>query len=239
MASSSLLLIQAGTPPEDIRAVTGDLPQWFLPAIGRPQTDIQVVRVFDGQPLPEPGQHQAAIITGSWAMVTDLHPWSEATAAWVRLAVAQRMPLLGVCYGHQLIAHALGGTVDYHPEGREMGCLDIHQLPTGDADPWLAGCPKRFKAHLTHLQSIVRLPQGAKALACSAHDQHQIVRYNATTVSVQFHPEFTPEIQKACIEAREDVLRGEGFDPQLMLRNLESTPVPQTLLQRFIETHVH
>jgi GMP synthase (glutamine-hydrolysing) len=93
-----LLLIQAGTPPEDIRAVTGDLPQWFLAAIEQPSTAVQVVRVFEGEPLPAPGLHRAAIITGSWSMVTDLHPWSEMTASWIRLAMAQNMPLLGVCY---------------------------------------------------------------------------------------------------------------------------------------------
>ena len=238
MASPSLLLIQAGTPPEDIRAVTGDLPQWFLSAMGRSPADVQVVRIFDGEPLPEPGQHQAAIITGSWAMVTDLLPWSEAAAAWIRQAVAQEIPLLGVCYGHQLMAHALGGSVDYHSAGREMGCLDINRLPAGDADPWLAECPTSFKAHLTHLQTVVRLPPGARVLASSTHDPHQIVRYSATAVSVQFHPEFTPGIQQACIEARAQVLRSEGFDPLVMLRSLESTPASRSLLLRFIDTYV-
>lgn len=237
VGSRSLLLIQAGTPPEDIRAVAGDLPQWFLAAIGRPPEAVDVVRVFEGEPLPEPGRHRAAIITGSWSMVTDQHPWSEAAASWIRQAAAQGMPLLGVCYGHQLMAHALGGTVGYHPGGREMGCLDVEQLPAGGSDPWLAGCPPRFKAHLTHLQTVLRLPAGARALARSAHDPHQIVRYSPTAVSVQFHPEFTPDIQAACIGARAQVLRSEGLDPSAMLRGLGPTPVPLALLQRFVQTH--
>lgn len=87
------------------------------------------------------------------------------------------MPLMGVCYGHQLMAHALGGVVDYHPDGREMGSLEIEQHAVAALDPWLAGCPPLFHAHLTHLQTILRLPAGAKALARSAHDPHQIVRY--------------------------------------------------------------
>lgn len=237
MDSQSLLLIQAGTPPEDIRAVTGDLPTWFLAAIDQPPGAVQVVKVFEGEPLPDPGQHRAAIITGSWSMVTDRHPWSEATASWIRHAVAQGVPLLGVCYGHQLMAHALGGTVDYHPGGREMGCIDIERLPAGDADPWLAECPPRFKAHLTHLQTVLRLPTGARALARSAHDPHQIVRYSPTAVSVQFHPEFTSDIQAACIGARAQVLRGEGLDPSAMLHALAPTPTPLALLRGFVGTH--
>lgn len=237
MDSRSLLLIQAGTPPEDIRAVTGDLPTWFLAAINQQPQAVQVVKVFAGEPLPDPGQHRAAIITGSWSMVTDRHPWSEATASWIRQAMVQGVPLLGVCYGHQLMAHALGGTVDYHPGGREMGCIDIERLPAGDADPWLSECPPRFKAHLTHLQTVLRLPAGARALARSAHDPHQIVRYSPTAVSVQFHPEFTSDIQAACIGARAQVLRGEGLDPSAMLHALAPTPTPLALLRRFVGTH--
>nr|WP_238554139.1 hypothetical protein [Comamonas thiooxydans] len=48
---------------------------------------------------------------------------------------------MGVCYGHQLMAHALGGAVDYHPDGREMGSLEIEQLAIAEPDAWLAGCP--------------------------------------------------------------------------------------------------
>ncbi len=233
----SLLLLQAGTPPEDIRTVTGDLPRWFLAAIGQTRETVDVVKVFEGEPLPEPGRHRAAIITGSWSMVTDRHPWSEATALWIRKAVELGMPLLGVCYGHQLMAHALGGTVGYHPGGREMGCLDIERLSAGDADPWLAGSPSRFRAHLTHLQTVLHLPPGARALARSAHDPHQIVRYSPTAVSVQFHPEFTSDIQAACINARAQVLRNEGLDPAAMLRGLGPTPIPRELLSRFLQTH--
>ncbi|RYF49524.1 MAG: glutamine amidotransferase, partial [Comamonadaceae bacterium] len=78
---------------------------------------IQVVRPSLGETLPAPHAVAGAIITGSWNMVTDREDWSELTAAWVREAFAGDVPLLGICYGHQLMAHALGGVVDYHPQG--------------------------------------------------------------------------------------------------------------------------
>lgn len=232
-----LLLIQAGTPPEDIRAITGDLSHWFLAAIGCTPQSVEIVKVYAGAPLPEPGRHRAAVITGSWSMVTDQLPWSETTAEWIRQAVARDMPLLGVCYGHQLMAHALGGTVGYHPGGREMGCLEVEQITCAEPDPWLAGCPPRFRAQLTHLQTILRLPVGAKALARSDHDPHQVVRYTPTAVSVQFHPEFTPEIMAACIHARAHVLRSEGLDPRAMVQSVGTTPVPLELLRHFVASH--
>lgn len=205
--------------------------------MGLPADSVEVVRVFEGQPLPEPGAYPATIITGSWAMVTDRLAWSEDTAAWIRKSAALGAPLLGVCYGHQLMAHALGGAVDYLPSRREMGCLDVERLPVGSADPWLAGIPTQFKAHLTHMQTVVSLPEGAQALARSAQDPHQIVRYSPTAVSVQFHPEFTSAIQTACINARASVLRSEGRNPTTMLSELAATPVPLVLLQRFVETY--
>ena len=240
VAAPTLLILQVGTPPDDIRAETGDLPQWFEAAIGKGggtgegAAKITVVRVFEGEPLPAPGAHSAAIITGSWAMVTDLLPWSEATAQWIRDAMAQGVALFGVCYGHQLMAHALGGAVDYHPQGREIGCLDIELLPGADADPLLAGAAPHFKAQLTHMQTVTQLPPGATVLARSAHDAHQIVRYSPRAVSTQFHPEITPHIASTYIRLREGSLQEEGLDPQAMLAALEGTPTAQRMLQRFV-----
>ncbi|MEF3061830.1 glutamine amidotransferase [Ralstonia solanacearum] len=235
MAFPSLLVIQAGTPPEEIRGPFGDLPTWFCRALDRLAETVEVIRVFEGEVLPPPDAKRAAVITGSWSMVTDRHPWSEATAQWIREAMAVDMPLFGVCYGHQLMAHALGGRVDYHPGGREIGCQMVHLLPAAASDPLLEAWPSHFAAHLTHEQTVVELPPGAQALAFSAHDQHQIVRYGPRAISTQFHPEFTPEVSAACIRRRADILLNEGKDPEALVRALEDTREVTRMLRRFVE----
>ncbi|MEA4681949.1 glutamine amidotransferase, partial [Klebsiella pneumoniae] len=159
-----------------------------------------------------PDNQTLAVLTGSWAMVTDRLAWSERTADWIRQAVAIDMPLFGVCYGHQLMAHALGGEVAYHPGGRESGSQTITLSPWGVDDPLLSGLPATFPAHLSHLQTVTRLPEGATVLAASAHDPHQIVRYGPHAVSTQFHPEFTAPIARSLIRHREAVLQAEGID---------------------------
>lgn len=136
LTSPTLLIVQVGTPPADIRDQLGDLPSWFAAALGLSPNDMKVVRAFEGELLPSPCKGRVAIITGSWAMVTDRAPWSEYVAQWIREAMRIEMPLFGVCYGHQLIAHALGGVVDYHPAGREVGCEMIQLLPR----PWPMSC---------------------------------------------------------------------------------------------------
>lgn len=237
MKSKELLIIQAGTPPAEIQESVGDLPQWFAAALGMGVQDFDIVRVFENEPLPEHGAHSVVVITGSWSMVTDLHPWSETTAKWIQQADALKIPMFGVCYGHQLMAHAFGGEVGYLESGREMGCLEIERT-NNEEDSLLVGLPSTFKAHLTHMQTVIKIPNYATVLARSKQDLHQIVRYSETSFSTQFHPEFTPQIATACIHTREEVLRKEGMDPNLMLAELETTPVPLIILKRFIQAHI-
>ncbi|QRM57245.1 glutamine amidotransferase [Sinorhizobium sp. BG8] len=234
MASKPLLLIQAGTPPDEIRNVHGDLSLWFAAALHRHAEAILVVRVFEGELLPAPEAVAGAVITGSWDMVTDRLPWSEATAQWIREAMAIELPIFGVCYGHQLMADALGGQVDYHPGGRKIGTQTVRLHASAQADPLLDTVPAAFPAHLTHMQTVIALPAGAQALAGSDHDPHQIVRYGRNAISTQFHPEFTPDICAAVIRLRADVLAGEGRDPDTLLAAVEDAPEPLKLLRRFV-----
>ncbi len=185
-------------------------PRWFRTLLAPWQTQLTTVRVFEDEPLPTPDNQTIAVLTGSWAMVTDRLAWSERTADWIRQAVAIDMPLFGVCYGHQLMAHALGARWRIIPGGRESGSQTITLSPWGVDDPLLSGLPATFPAHLSHLQTVNRLPEGATVLAASAHDPHQIVRYGPHAVSTQFHPEFTAPIARSLIRYREAVLQAEG-----------------------------
>lgn len=233
----SLLLIQAGTAPDVLKDKFGDLPQWFMKATGVAPEDVQIVEIFRGETLPEPTTHCVAIITGSWDMVTDKLPWSEKAAEWIRRAVDADMPLFGVCYGHQLMAYALGGTVDFNPQGREVGCLAINLTPAGFNDPMTMHLSQGFSAHLTHLQTVTELPPGAQVLASSQHDRNQIIRYSSKAVSTQFHPEFTPEIAASLIDLRTDVLLSEGYHPAKMRAALTDAADASGILKTFINNH--
>ncbi|MBS0908633.1 glutamine amidotransferase [Tatumella sp. JGM118] len=238
MAQSAVIIIQTGTPPEAIRQQYGDLPQWFSQAMGLPLSAIQVVRVFEGEALPPPDPARLAVITGSWAMVTDRLPWSEATAEWIRQAIIAEMPLMGVCYGHQLMAHALGGEVGYLDCIRETGCLPVSLTPAAAADPLLQNLPATFPAHLTHMQSVTRLPAGAEVLGRSAIDPHQIIRYGKYAVSTQFHPEFPAAAARAMTERNRTVFGQEGRDTDAILAQMTETPEATGILQRFIAYHL-
>ncbi|QGN38059.1 glutamine amidotransferase [Klebsiella oxytoca] len=238
LSRNTLLIVQTGTPPDEIASDHGDLPVWFGDLLAPWRKKISVARVFAGEPLPAPDNDTVAVITGSWDMVTERLPWSEMTAAWIREAMAIEMPLFGVCYGHQLMAHALGGEVDYHPAGREVGSKSIALSADGLTDSLLAGHSAPFSAHLTHMQTVTRLPQGATVLGASQHDSHQIVRYGAHAVSTQFHPEITPTIARSLIAYRQAVLRSEGVDPDKLSREVEESPVASAILTRFVANYL-
>ncbi|MGY6027360.1 glutamine amidotransferase [Phytobacter sp. AG2a] len=234
MTDRPLIILQVGLPSESIRETHGDIPSWFCRAIQHPLEQTEVVRVFEGEALPPPDANRVAVITGSWAMVTDRLPWSETAAEWIREAMSIGMSLFGVCYGHQLMAHALGGEVAWHPQGREVGSQAIELHPHASNDMLLSTLPRQFPAHLTHMQTVSRLPEGALALASSSHDPHQIVRYGPNAMSTQFHPEFTPDIAADMIRQREEVLTTEGFDPLALLAGVLPSPDTAELLRRFV-----
>ncbi|EHU3217171.1 glutamine amidotransferase [Acinetobacter baumannii] len=233
-----IYIFQLGTPPDNIRELQGDISDWFYTALKDYVDYIEVIRVFEGAELPEPNPKCIAILTGSWAMVTDKEPWSERTAIWVRNAISEKMPIFGVCYGHQLIAYALGGEINYHSDGIEIGCKNVQLSPLAQKDPLFRQFPLHFSAYLTHRQTVTKLPGGALNIASSQHDRHQIIRYNSTTISTQFHPEFTFEIAETLILKRCHKLQEDGLNINSLRKELKSsTPEARKLLINFIEAH--
>lgn len=151
--------------------------------------------------LPDFQHISGAILSGSWAMVTDHAEWSERTAAWIRAAIEHALPLPGVCYGHQLMACALGGKVGDNPHGWERGLTLLQRTSQGENDPLLSAFPAQFNAWLSHRQTVIAPPPQAKVLATSRQDGCQILRYTPQAYPVQFHPEFTHHIMNVCLPA--------------------------------------
>ena len=227
-----VLIIVAGRPVQSLRR-RGGFDHWIRVAAGLRRSEVEVADVESGDPLPPPDCFAGAIVSGSAAMVTDRLDWSERTAAWMRDAAHAGLPLLGICYGHQLLAHALGGEAGDNPEGRCMGTIEVELHAAAAQDPLFAGLPQRFAAHATHVQVARRLPDEAVALAQASHDPFHVFRWRECAWGVQFHPEFSAAHMRGYIRARADVLRGDGLDPDALLRAVRPAPVTRRVLRRF------
>ncbi len=232
-----ILIIRTGRAPDDIRARHGDFPHWFRLGASLSARQLRVVDVAAGETLPAPAEVAGAMITGSAAMVTERAAWSEQTAGWIRSAMDAELPLLGVCYGHQLMAHALGGRVDYLPGGREIGTQPIQLTAAAAGDPLARLLPDSFRAHTTHEQSVLECPPETSVLAGSARDPHHLLRYGPNAISVQFHPEFSAEVMRVYIKRKQADMRREGADPQQAFRAVAATPVARRLLRQFARMH--
>jgi len=227
------LILETGKPVPSMRR-HGRFPHWIRVAAGLPADAAVVVDVEHGEPLPERDGFAGVLITGSGAMVTERRDWSERSAEWLRQAAHDGVPLFGICYGHQLLAHALGGDVDYNPAGREMGTVDIRLQPHAVGDPLFAGLPAQFAAQATHLQSVLRAPEGATVLASSEQDGCHAFRWGDAAWGVQFHPEFATTHMRGYVRAKHEALAREGRCAHRLSRTISATPHARRVLRRFV-----
>jgi len=166
-------------------------------------------------------------------MVTDNLPWSARVAEWIPTLMELNVPFLGICYGHQLLAHALGGEVGFHPKGTEVGTVDIHLLTSYSNDPLFKSLPSTFPAHVTHAQTVLTLPQGAVHLATNSFEPNHAFRIGKCAWGVQFHPEYDASIMRSYIVNEAEDLKKEGIDVGPILDSVKETPVAASILRRF------
>jgi GMP synthase (glutamine-hydrolysing) len=165
-------------------ATSGDLPPaWSDGADGRAEATRPR---FDG-----------VVVTGSAASAYWDEGWIHDAREWVRGAHERDLPVLGVCFGHQLLATALGGTVEELPE-YEIGYRSVRR--TGDS-PLLAGLDEEFTVFTTHGDGVVSLPDGAEVFAENDYGLHGFRVGNA--FGVQFHPEYDVETAESVTRTKE------------------------------------
>ena len=190
MSAPRVLVVRAGEAEASVQAAHGDYPAWFAHALAPHATVAATVAPFRGEPLPAAPAVDAVLVTGSPLSVRDGAPWMPALGAWT-LAQSARLPVLAVCFGHQLVAEALGGRVEAHPGGPEWGTVAVDLHPEGRADPLFAGLPRRLIVQGLHRDHVATLPPpGAlRPLAGNAHTPLQAFAVGPNLRAVQFHPE--------------------------------------------------
>ncbi len=194
----TLLIINVGQPPQEQLEKYGDFEHWAHRAIGDVEIDITFL---DGvrEELPPYDTLAGVIIMGSLSMVTEKSDWMLRLSKNIVELTEKKIPLLGICFGHQLIAQALGGEVGYNPNGLEIGTAKLTRHASAENDVLFNKIPESFSAQTVHFQSVLQLPPNAECLAESDLDPHHAFRVGNCTWGVQFHPEFTAEIMNDSI----------------------------------------
>jgi GMP synthase (glutamine-hydrolysing) len=228
-----ILIIKMGNSFPSIIADHGDFDDWIRAGLDVDRSALAVVNVYAGETLPDPSRLAGVVITGAHDMVTDRANWSERTAAWIPELITTGTPLLGICYGHQLLAHALGGTVGPNPRGGEFGTVELKLQGPATKDRLFSDLPQRFQVQASHFQSVLSLPPGAVLLAASNHDPHHAFCIANSAWGVQFHPEFSTEILSAYISKYKVTLAAHELDPEALLHSTTETPFGKEILRRF------
>jgi GMP synthase (glutamine-hydrolysing) len=230
-----ILVVAAGNPGPKVCSALGGFDRWFREALPAAAD----VRVTDpaGAGAAARGA-DGLLLTGSYASVTERAPWMLALGELL-IQAAERVPVLGVCFGHQLLAAALGGAVERNPRGPEIGTREVALTEAGRADPLLAGLPARLPVQQLHEDHVPAPPPGAVLLATGAHAPVQAFAHGARLRAVQFHPEFTlARVRAMCDEERAWVDRGGPSLHAEVLAGLRETPEANGLLARWVERFV-
>jgi GMP synthase-like glutamine amidotransferase len=181
----------------------------------------KTIAVLDGAPLPGVSSCEAVLITGSPTGVYDSTPWMDPLRDFVRQAFEAKTPMIGVCFGHQVIADALGGDVRKSEKGWGVG---RHTYDVLGQRPWMAGAGPKVSLSVSHQDQVIIPPKGAQTLARSAHTEHAMLSYdNAPVMSIQGHPEFGDAFASALYGAR----RGESLTDDRADAAIESLAQPE------------
>jgi GMP synthase (glutamine-hydrolysing) len=229
-----VLVVRTGSAPEPVRSRLGDFGDWFAGALGA-HVEVAFADAERGV-LPRP--RGGVVLTGSIESVTRPTPWMRSLSEWL-LDAARSAPVLGVCFGHQLLAWALGGRVVRHAGGPEAGTSEVELTEAGRADPLFAGLPERMPVQQGHEDHVPELPPGAVLLARNGHTPVQGFAHGPLIRAVQFHPEFTAERNRAFVEAERESL--EAARPGLFgaaLRSIRETPEAARVLTNWVEAFV-
>ncbi len=230
-----LLIVKTGTTLASLAGERGDFEDWISAGMGLDRNRVTVIAVFEGEALPDPTRFAGVVVTGSSAMVSAREIWSENTAEWLRGAVRCTTPVLGICYGHQLLAHALGGRVGPNPRGRQIGTVRVRLSEKAEEDALLAGFGGSLRAHTTHAEAVLELPDAATRLGSSRRDPNAAFSFGTAAWGVQFHPEFDAYVMKRYIEERRSLLLAENINADVQLAAVEECPDGARLLRRFAE----
>ena len=226
-------ILEAGEPPAGVKERFGDYPSMFRRLFGEGAYDYATFDVAGGA-LPGAVERCGAyVVTGSSAGVYDALPWIDPLKDFLRGAKGQ-VPLVGVCFGHQIMAEAFGGKVIQSPKGWGVG---LHRYRIEEPQAWMDS-PEPVAVPASHQDQVVELPPGARVIGGNDFCPMGMLDYGpARAISLQPHPEFDPAYAKALIENR----RGSRYTDEQADKAVMSYEQPDdrlrvgAWLQRFLE----
>lgn len=232
-------ILETGKPPAELVERHGSYADMIRLFLNREQADWSFVSypVIDGMFPEGPAVCDAWIISGSRHGVYENLPWMIRLKAFLQQAVSLSVPVVGICFGHQILAEAMGGVVQKSDKGWGLG-MQEYTLQAGP--DFTDRLPRDIRLHAIHQDQVVACPPGATVVASSAFCPYAILAYGNTAVGIQAHPEFSRDFERDLLVLRRGKTLSEDL-VQTALNSLESdwqetdSPVVARWMARFIK----
>ena len=201
-------ILETGDVNEKIVGKHGTYPQMFEMLLGSidPSLEFQTWHVLKNQFPNAPQDADGWVVTGSRHGIYDDLPWIEPLKVFLRACLAAKVPVAGVCFGHQILAEAMGGHAEKSHKGWGLG---IHDYTVINRPSWMKDLGLGYRGHAVHQDQVTVLPPETTVIAGSDFCKYAALAYGDAeaplAISVQSHPEFNPDFMTDLIEAR---LRG-------------------------------
>ena len=208
----------------------GEYPDMFISLLGRldPAIDFSVYDVEQGQYPTDIDDVDAYLITGSKSSVYEDKPWIRELEDFVRELHARRKKLVGICFGHQLVAQALGGRTEKSEKGWGQG---VHTHTFVGSPIWHDGGSLAFNVLVSHQDQVVENAEGAEVLASSEFCENAVCQIGDHILTFQGNPEFVPGYSHEIMQYRRDMIGETTYETGMASLN---TPAEGERIGRWI-----
>jgi len=210
-------LLKCGSIYENLKDKFVDYDQMFIDVFRKyaPDISFDIFEVYNNIYPEDLTQYDGFLSSGSLSSVYDPEPWIARYQAYVAMLHKENKKHVGICFGHQMIARALGGRVEKARQGWGMG---IKETMLEHNRPWMNNSTKNpINLIVSHQDQVIKLPENAELLAGNMHCPVSMFTVGEHTLAIQAHPEFSREYSKASIERRRNIV-----EPQIINEALHS-----------------
>lgn len=193
-------ILQTGLAPENLAPQSGDYPDMFARLLDGNGFTFRTYRVVEGEFPATVSDCDGWLITGSRHGVYEDHPWIPPLEDFIRRAFDAHVPVVGICFGHQIVAQAMGGKVERYADGWAVGATEYD----------FGG--EKLTLNAWHRDQVTKAPEGATTIASNEFCTHAALLYDNRALTVQAHPEFRPEFVDGLMKTR-----GKGLVPDTLM----------------------